>query len=41
MKFPIPEDEALSENGVTVTACGTGFAGYGMVEGSDGTGFTG
>ena len=40
MKRPIPY-QALLENGETVFACGTGFAGYGMVEGSDGTGFTG
>jgi len=26
---------------VKVFACGTGFAGYGMVEDSDGTGLTG
>jgi len=31
----------LLENCETGIACGTGFAGYGMVEGSDGTGFTG
>jgi hypothetical protein len=41
MKCPIPEDEAFVENGVRVFACGTGFAGYGIVEDSDGTGFTG
>lgn len=41
MKCPIAEGEALLEKGDTGVACGTGFAGYGMVEGSDGTGFTG
>jgi len=41
MNCPIPEDEAFVENGVRVFACGTGLAGYGMGEGSDGTGLTG
>jgi hypothetical protein len=41
MNCSIPDGEAFVENGVRVFACGTGFAAYGMVEGSDGTGFTG
>jgi hypothetical protein len=40
MKCSIPY-EALLEKGETFFASGTGFAGYGMVEGSDGTGFDG
>lgn len=40
MKCPM-SDEEFVENGVRGFACGIGFAGYGMIEDSDGRGFAG